>query len=153
MEENKNTKSTRRKPITIEQLKVLSQGILIDIPDYEGDGTIPVQVKRIDFSKEFLKDKLNLSTLLTKDIIDKLENSELSQEEREKEVAKDIIKEGKQNEITDLMPMVDDICRECLVKPTFEEFESVYPLTFQQKYFLFNWVIEGVKALKPFRTK
>jgi len=142
---------SEKRPINIEELKNLAKGTIIAIPGYNEEDSINVRVKKIDFSKEMLNGKYNLSSFLTGSIIEELNNTS-TDEEREEIIKKEAVKEGGEV-IEDMFPMLDNICKECLIEPTFEEFEEVYPLTLNQKYAIFDWVLGGIRDLKPFRSK
>lgn len=140
-----------KRPINIEELKNLSKGTIIEIPGYNESDVINVRVKKIDFSKEMLNGKYNLAGFLNGSIVDELSKTN-NEAEREEIIRKEAVKDTPEA-ISDMFPMLDTICKECLLEPTFEEFENIYPLTLNQKYAIFDWVLGGIKDLKPFRRK
>lgn len=150
---NANNSTTPNRAITLTELKLKSKGTLIDIPDFEDEKTIKVRVKKVDFSKQLLNGKYNLASFLSGSITGKLaklnENDDI---EREKIIREEMEKDSENNEsIEDIFNMIDVICKECLIEPTWLEFEEIYPLTINQKYSIFRWVISGIKDLQPFR--
>lgn len=141
------------RPITLNELKAKAKGQLLEIPDFSGDGkSIMVRIKRIDFSKELLDSgEFNLTGILAEDTRKKLEKV-TNEDEREKIITEDLQKSEKSEEdLKGIFELMDKVCKLCLLEPTWSDFNEVYPLTFQQKYFIFNWVIGDIKDLQPFR--
>jgi hypothetical protein len=146
-----NTKNNK-KPITLVELKQLAKGTIIDIPGYEDGTLIQVKVKKVDFTKELMSDKFSLTSLVSKDVIDKMATTE-NQKDQENLIAGELAKEGKSDNLMELIPLIDDMCKQVLISPTWEEFEEIYPLTTNQKYAIFNWIVEGLTDIKPFRKQ
>ena len=136
-----------KRPISIEELKAIAQGQLLDIPGWEPDSTITVRVKRIDVTPQLMKMGTlpNLLRAAAKDAFD----GQSEEEAVEATTAK--VADGMN--FDELIPMMDAMCREALVEPTFEQMEEICPLHFTQKFAIFNFLIAEVKALNSFRNR
>lgn len=134
-----------RKPISLEELRKKARGFVVDIPEWVGEGTIPVQVRGIDMTPFIMK-------------LDKLPNPlknaavEVFEGKSDKPLAElnpaDL---DDLDEINAMLPIIEDVCRAILVSPTYDEFEEVYPMTLTQKMALFEVATGGLNDLKTFR--
>ncbi len=125
--------------ITLEQIRERAKGEMIDIPDWDGRGTIKVRVRKIDVTPIILKTGMLPNSLKVK----------------ANEVFEGKVKRGKADdiefELDKLVPAIDAIVQEALVEPKFEEIQNILPLTLSQKLAIFHYVTEEVRKLEPFR--
>lgn len=146
--------SEDKEPISLEELKEIKEEStkLIDIPDWDYEGTITVKVKKkIDMTEEILQMD-NIPNTLVGDAEEafSVESPEKVKEKYQEKYAKSKIEE-KQKMLKDLKPVVEHIAKAVLVQPTYEEFEKTNPLTLMQKMEIFKQVSGGINALRPFR--
>lgn len=134
--------------ITLEQIKAKAQGTIINIPDWEDERqTIQVRVRKIDLTARIMG-----GGMLPNDLRLAAEKvfSGISAEELEKDLQEQISKDVN---VSAFVGMLDEMVREALVEPTYDEIQKIYPLTMAQKMVIFNWLVGEVKQLKPFRGK
>lgn len=104
----------------------------IEIPDFEGTGTIKIKVQR--------------PRLMAMAAQGKIPNALMG-------VATKLIKgtaNSKEMSITESAQMFQIYCLSCMVEPTYEEMKDI--ITDDQIMMIFNYAIDGVKKLRPFRT-
>lgn len=118
--------------LSIEQLKNMATTI-IEIPDFEGTGTIKVRVKK--------------PRLMAMAAQGKIPNHLLG-------VVNDMMfgnkKEKKEVNITDVAKTYELYCRACLVEPSYEEIKDI--ITDDQMIAIFDWAMGDVKKLETFRA-
>lgn len=122
--------------LSIEQLREMATPI-IEIPDFEGSGTIKVRVRKPKLMKmatsgEIPNHLMGIAVSMTTG--EPMKNyNELNDKEKIK-----------------LMGNAFDLfCKACLVEPTYEEFEEI--MTDDQKGAIFNWANGMVSDLNSFR--
>lgn len=145
-------KNTER-AVTIAELQGFAKGFLIDIPSFVEGELIKVKVKRLDLTKDFLK-RPEVTNFLTLPVVQKYQDN-MTSEEIEKQLQDEMgkqIQEGNTDTITQLMPLLDDICKQALVEPTYEDFENSCGLTMQMKMSIFGWIVNEFEDLKNFRN-
>lgn len=60
----------------------------------------------------------------------------------------------KESAMADLFKVLDVICEDCFLEPTYPELkEAGVNLTDEQYMFVFNYTQKGIKALEPFRVQ
>ena len=136
-----------KKPITLEELEQIASGEVIDIPSHDGRGTIAVRVKRIDMTSELLNSEM-LSNELIGDVVKQFDRGKSQQQVEQQLKAKMV-----DADMSKIVSLVDKICVKALVEPTFEQFEEFAPLNLNQKMAIFNWIMEEVRGMKPFRKQ
>lgn len=130
-----------KQPITLDEIKRRAEGEVIDIPDWDGVGTIAVRVRRIDITPIILKAGVLPNSL-------KIAAQEVFEGKRPTAKQQDI-----DLEVDKLMPTLDAVAQECLLEPQYEDIQSIYPLTLNQKLALLTYVTGEVEQLRSFRGK
>lgn len=158
MSEIKYTQKNDSRPITLAELQNFAKGILIDIPSFIDGEFIKVKVKRIDMTKSFLN-KPQITNFLANPVIDKYMKDDKLKTLSQDEIKNKLIQESStlSNEdlksIQELLPLLDEIAKEILIEPTYEDFSSACGgLSQKQKEFLFNWAIAETTSLQSFRN-
>ncbi|HSQ88173.1 hypothetical protein [Romboutsia sp.] len=131
--------------LDLEQLKQIAQGFEIEITHWDGKQKINVLVKQLDISKELLKNDGMLSNFLKPEVLDKFQK---------KSKHKNIVEGNNEVNTSDIevikemLPDIDEVVKQVLVKPTYQDFESTVPLNLNQKLELFNFSLKGLDTLK-----
>lgn len=110
--------------------------VVIEIPDFDGKGTISIRVRRPQIMRLITSGKLPNPLLPTATRL--LRNEKLSNANDDDLVAEAI--KG-----------IEIYCRACMVEPSFEQVEAY--LTDEQMLAIFNWAISGAQELASFRTE
>ena len=151
----KNTKSNKRKAISIEALKNMNdKGILIDIRHpFDDKQTIAIRVRRIDMTKEVIGNEA-LNSFLKLGLVEEMQEGKKTEGEVQKELEtmlQENHKEGNIETTEKLFGMIDHVVKLALVEPTYEDFVKTNTLTLSVKTDVFNWVTEEMKQLQSFR--
>lgn len=120
--------------LNIETLRSMAV-ITIDIPDFEGTGTIKVRVQ-----------KPRLMALAAQG---KIPNMLMSVAAQAMGMGKRQVK-NKEDVMKEMAQMMELYCKACLVEPTYEEFKDI--MTDEQMMAIFDWAMGDVKQLESFRT-
>ena len=137
-----------KKVISLEDIAEKAKGEIVEIPDWEPGKTINVRLRSIDVTPLLLEagafpDELSMDVQAMFD-----EGEDKKKEKSSAKPSQDIkVKMDK------LMPIIDRIAEGALVEPTYEEIQKVYPLTNSQKMAIYNYVMRGIKKIKPFREE
>lgn len=118
--------------ISIEQLKNMATTI-IEIPDFEGTGTIKVRVQ-----------KPRLMTMVAQG---KIPNHLLGIVNNMMFPSK---KEKKELNVEEIAKIYELYCRACLVEPSYDEIKDI--ITDDQMMAIFDWAMGDVKKLETFRS-
>lgn len=118
--------------LSIEQLKKMAMPI-IEIPDFEGTGTIKVRVKKPRLMAMASQGKIPNHLL-------GIVNTMMFGNKKEK----------KEVNITDVAKTYELYCRACLVEPTYDEFKDI--MTDEQMSAIFDWAMGKVSQLDTFRN-
>lgn len=130
------------KVISIDELKNKATEI-IEIPDFDGDGTINIRVKKPQIMSLITSGKIPNPLLPTAlSILDGRDHVS-RKNKTEDQIAQDIAIEGAKS--------IEIYCRACMVEPSFEEAGEY--LTDEQMLAIFNWAIGGVKKMANFRSE
>jgi hypothetical protein len=132
--------------ITLDEIEVLAKGHLIDIPSWEPGKTIKVRVRKIDISPLILEAGIIPDQL-------SLEVSTLFEDGDSKKKTPSGGGEKVDFKMDKLMPVLDAMSKAALIEPTFDEINSKYPLTIDQKMAIFAFLSGGIEKIKPFRAK
>ena len=136
-----NIQPEHSKVISLEEIVEKAKGYTLDIPDWDGQGTITVRIRSIDLTPHLLSSGV-LPNQLSAEVATAFGN------EQESPKVKDTkFDTNKLNEV------IDAVVKEALVEPTFEQIQEVYPLNLTQKMAIFTHITGGVEKLKPFRQK
>lgn len=128
--------------ITLDEIRERARGEVIEIPDWNGRGTIKVRVRKIDITPIVMQAGVIPNSLKVK-----------AQEVFEGEVKRNVKSDDIDIEMEKLMPALDAIAREALVEPKYDDIQGILPLTLNQKLAILNYVTEELKQLEPFRRK
>lgn len=124
------------KVVKIEDIKdKLTQ--TIEIPDFSGEGTITVRVRKPQIMKLITSGKIPNPLLPT--ALAMLDGRNMRNAKNEDELAIEGIKS------------IQIYCMACLVEPTWEEIKDY--ITDDQMLSIFYWAIGGVKRLEKFRAE
>ncbi len=118
--------------LSIEQLKNMATTI-IEIPDFEGAGTIKVRVQKPRLMAMASQGKIPNHLL-------SIVNTMMFGNKKEK----------KEINITDVAKTYELYCRACLVEPTYDEFKDI--MTDEQMSAIFDWAMGNVSQLDTFRN-
>jgi tRNA A58 N-methylase Trm61 len=139
-----------KKPISLEQLKARSQGHLLEIPDWYGDEPIVVRVQKLDFTPKVME-LVALGGALPNQLADVALRA-FKGEEVDASVLDLNLKPEEEQSIEQLMKTVDAFAEQALMEPTIEQIRQAgLELTAPQKMAIFNWLMEGLQKLSPFR--
>lgn len=137
--------------LTLEDLqKMKNDGIIIKIPGFNDD-EIEVKVKPIDMSAELLDKSSTLYKIAQGDVAEKFRKKQKQNPNNpniQKDFENEILNNSDDDKIdlmAEMMPEIDQVCKDILIQPTFEEFLEYAPLNVQQKVFLFGWATKGSK--------
>lgn len=122
--------------LNIEQLREMAQPT-IDIPNFDGTGTIKVRVQRPKLLAMATQGKIpnHLMSIAVTKLTGKKETSKKQPDEMDK--------------IKQTAEMLDLYCFACLVEPSYNDFKDI--MTDDQKFTIFNWGIGEVSSLDSFR--
>lgn len=124
------------KVVKIEDIKdKLTQ--TIEIPDFSGEGTITVRVRKPQIMKLITSGKIPNPLLPT--ALAMLDGRNMRKAKSEDELALEGIKS------------IQIYCMACLVEPTWDEIKDY--ITDDQMFAIFNWAIGGIRRLEKFRTE
>lgn len=135
--------------ITLEEIKQRAQGTVIEIPDWDGRGKVEVRVRRIDLVTNIMK-----SGILPNEL--KIAAEEVFTGTQEGKLEEDLKKQLQDREdikLKEFFAALDNMVREALVEPKFDDVQAVYPFTLAQKMTIFFWLMEEVQDLKSFRQQ
>lgn len=118
--------------LSIEQLKNMATTI-IEIPDFEGTGTIKVRVQKPRLMAMASQGKIPNHLL-------GIVNTMMFGNKKEK----------KEVNITDIAKTYELYCRACLVEPGYEEIKDI--ITDDQMIAIFDWAMGDAKKLETFRA-
>jgi len=118
--------------LNIKQLREMAMPV-IEIPDFEGTGTIKVRVQK--------------PRLMAMAAQGKIPNYLLG-------VVNDMMfgrkKEKKEPKLEDVTKVYELYCRACLVEPAYDQFKEI--ITDEQMQAIFDWAMGGTRELETFRT-
>lgn len=125
---------------SIDELKKIAEGEIVELPEFDNGHKFVARLKRPSM----------LSLVQT----GKIPNSLLTQ-------ANDLFVSGPnamvsnkldENMLKDMLDIIEIICNESFVEPTFNQIKDAgVQLTDEQYFFIFNYSQRGVKALENFR--
>lgn len=126
------------KPISIDELRALSQ-VVIELPPFdEGGAPVPVLIKRTSIQNLLVVNKtLNPVLKEAMDLFGQTKNKKVKENDQSPE------------QIVAAVTMIDEICQAVMVQPTFKEAKDL--LTYEQKEFIFNYTQSGMKEVQSFR--
>lgn len=123
---------------SLDQLARYSQGQVVQFPDFGEGQPFVARIKRPSMLALAKTGKIPNSLLNTANSLF---------------VGKGI-NEKNQSALKDLFQILDVICEDCFLEPTYAEMREIgVELTDEQLMFLFNYVQRGVKALENFREQ
>lgn len=117
--------------LSIEQLKNMATTI-IEIPDFEGTGTIKVRVKKPRLIAMAAQGKIPNHLL-------GIVNNMMFPNKKEK----------KEPNIEEIAKIYELYCRACLVEPSYDEIKDI--MTDEQMSAIFDWGMDGIEDLENFR--
>jgi hypothetical protein len=127
--------------ITLEEIQQRACGEVIEIPDWDGQGTIRVRARKIDITPLVMQAGVIPNQL-------KLKAQEVFEGKiSEKDIGSVDV------DVEKIMPALDAAAKAALVEPKYEEIQEILPLTLNQKLAIFSFVSEEVKQLESFRGK
>jgi hypothetical protein len=115
---------------SLDEIRNQAEPEVIEIPGFKPGKTINVAVKPLDLTPYLLK--LNIGNPL---------------------VVQNGAKPAEEIAIKDILPLLDEMVREALVNPTYDDIAAISPLTLQQKLAIFNYVMKDVVDLQSFRSE
>lgn len=129
------------KVISIDKLKEYARGEIVELPGFFGDEPFVVRLKRPSMMNMARSGKIPNELLV--------EANNLFSGGVGKVATENKLEPGMLN---DLYLILDVICEECFVEPTFKQIkEAGVELTDEQYIAVFSYTQNGVKALKSFR--
>lgn len=118
--------------LSIEQLKNMATTI-IEIPDFEGTGTIKVRVQKPRLIAMAAQGKIPNHLL-------GIVNNMMFPSKKEK----------KEPNIEEIAKIYELYCRACLVEPSYDEIKDI--MTDEQMSAIFDWAMGDAKKLETFRS-
>lgn len=128
--------------ISLDEIRQRAHGQVIEIPDWDGRGTIKVRVRKIDITPIILRAGVIPNSLKVK-----------AQEVFEGEAPKRLKADEVELEMEKLLPALDAIAKEAMVEPGYDDIQAILPLTLNQKMAIFRFVTEEVQLLESFRQE
>ncbi|MGV8164649.1 MAG: hypothetical protein ACLKAK_07315 [Alkaliphilus sp.] len=128
----------------INEIKIQAEPEVITIPGFRSGATINVAVRMIDLTPKLLT--LGIGNPLLAKAQD-LAKEGLSQEEIAEKLGS-----GEQSDVTSMISLLDEIAKEALASPTYEEIMAIHPLTLPQKLKILSYIMSE-ETLDPFRDK
>lgn len=138
---------------SLDEIRAQAEMQLIDIPGFRMGSTITVGVQPVDLSPYLLTMGIGNPLL---EIVKKKAQEGKSGEEIEAEVDAEVARQTSEpggKGFESYLPIIDAVCKEALIKPTFDEISAIRPLTLTQKIAVFNAATGDVKILRSFRRK
>jgi len=124
----------------LDEIRAQAEPEIIEIPGFRPGAVINVKVRLLDLTPKLLQLRIG-NPLLAE--VQKLAQDGMGKDE----IAAKLDSGGN---IADMLPMLDEISREALVEPAYDEITSIHPLTLAQKMKIFSY-ITGAEELSPFR--
>lgn len=118
--------------LSIEQLKNMAT-IVIEIPDFEGTGTIKVRVQKPRLMAMAAQGKIPNHLL-------GIVNNMMFPSKKEK----------REPNIEEIAKIYELYCRACLVEPSYDEIKDI--MTDEQMSAIFDWAMGDVEKLETFRS-
>lgn len=138
------TDTKKTKVITLEEIRERAKGVITEIPGWTQGEVIAVRLRAIDMTPHILSME-NMPNVLRNAAMAVFEKDDVSSEK--------IAAETDVSDMQRMLPIIDSIVKECLVEPTWDDFQENYPLTMVQKMAIFEFAMAGVDSLKSFRSK
>ena len=138
------TDTKKTKVITLEEIRERAKGVITEIPGWTRDEVIAVRLRAIDMTPHILSME-NMPNVLRNAAMAVFEKDDASSEK--------IAAETDVSDMQRMLPIIDSIVKECLIEPTWDDFQENYPLTMMQKMAIFEFAMAGVDSLKSFRSK
>lgn len=138
------TDTKKAKVITLEEIRERAKGVITEIPGWTQDEVIAVRLRAIDMTPHILSME-NMPNVLRNAAMAVFEKDDVSSEK--------IAAETDVSDMQRMLPIIDSIVKECLIEPTWDDFQENYPLTMMQKMAIFEFAMAGVDSLKSFRSK
>lgn len=135
------------KVISLEELRLKAMGVPVEIPDWEPGKTIWVRAKPIDMTPYMLQFQALPNKLKTAAV----EVFHGEDPERQAQAQRTVEELG-QDSIAQMLPLLDQVARDTLTEPTFDEIQALLPMTLNQKMALFQHALGGLDMLESFRT-
>lgn len=159
MSDKKYSQKNNDRPVTLAELQSFAKGILIDMPSFVTGEYIKVKVRRIDMSKDFLK-RTEITNFLANPVIEKYmqennlaaKNKQQIQSDLKEKFEDTVLNQQNLKQIQELIPLLDEVAKQILIEPSYEDFEKNCPLTQDQKEFLFDWAMGETRDLESFRN-
>ncbi len=132
-----------RKVVTLDDLKKLAQGEIVELPSFVGDDTICVRLRRPSLIQMVKSGKIP-NTLL--EDANTLFTSGAAGVARKGDSSKD------PEALAKMCELLDIICEASFVEPTYKDIKSAgVELTDSQRLAVFAYMQNGVESLKSFR--
>ncbi len=139
---------TEKTVTSMEEIRGQVNEDIITIPGFTMGSTINVRILPVDLTSLMLEHDFN--NPLAEILGDKLK-PDMTNKQRQRLVEKTMTnKQQRAENLKKMLPMLDAVCEQVLVEPTWAEFVEVKPLTMAQKLAIFNNAT-GVSDLSPFR--
>jgi hypothetical protein len=139
-----------KKPVSnvtsLDYLRSMGNGIIIEVQGFEPETPLQIRVRRPDMATVMIKSKLDWAGL-SKSV--KKAFGEVPMEDGENATPEQL--EDRMKSINEAMPMIDTLCKEAMLEPTYDDFEEIMPLGVTQKIQIFKWVMQEARELNSFR--
>lgn len=134
-----------KEPLSIDQLREIARGKLVELPGFNGDDTFPCRLRR--------------PSLLVLAKSGKIPNALLTQANgifnRGTRAAMQAVSDEENPEmLSDMFSLCEILCDSAMVEPTYQEVKDAgIDLTDEQMMAIFAFTQNGVKALESFRKQ
>lgn len=127
--------------ITLKEIEERARGQVIEIPDWDGRGTIKVRARKIDLTPIVLKAGWvpNSLKVKAKEVFD-------GKDPKDENFDIDV-------DLQKILPALDEVAKQALVDPKYDDIVKIMPLTLNQKLAIFHFVTEEVRQLESFRRE
>ncbi|MEX0975037.1 MAG: hypothetical protein WD024_06815 [Bacillota bacterium] len=142
-----------RQVTSLDEIRAQAEVQVIDIPGFRTGTKITVEVQPVDLTPHLLTVGL-VSPVLG--IAMKKAQEGKTREEIEAEINAEVTEEVEAKGGRGLdryLPVMDAVCKEALVRPTWDEITAIRPLNLSQKIEIFNAATGDVKILQSFRRE
>lgn len=135
------------KPTSLDEIRAQSQPYLLELPGFKPGTSINVIVRPIDITSTLLE--AGISNPLMGRVMEKVRQGH-SKEDIAEDIAADA--ENKGSALASMVPMLEQVARDALVEPTYEEITTITPLTLAQQLKILE-AVSGDDTMSSFRDE
>lgn len=142
---------TKKKALVVtslDEIRAQAEPDIVEIPGFRPGTVICVKLRLLDLTPKLLEMQGNNALLA--EAVNKVKDAKKDGKQTIDELKQEIAGEIDRSSFAEgILASMDDIAKEALVEPTYEEITAIQPLTLVQKATIFNYVMG--EDLLPFR--